>query len=874
MAWFLVIVLLAGNLCVPAVAAAGVPAAGSRIPAAGPRVPVILVHGGGSGPASWGIPTGGGRGTGFFRLLSERGYRPGETLFWLDYAGEADGDYAWLASERLAPLVEEAVRRSGSRQVDLIAQGMGALVGRHYIAALGGGSRVRTLAMIGPPNRGSFLLTEYRKLATLADQERLRRLQGLGRGKQLDEAALRTGFSDEPSYIDAVARGYFEPLYAQFVEEGLFLQRPSQPRRPESFESWFAGLYPADFREAFAAAQQPPGAEAGDGAGDGAGAGSALTRAYFNTLALAVAKNHYRQFAPWSGVLADGWRDDISLEGDWRAALWEFLRRRAEKLGKEAARRLGVSLGREALVAGGAALTGLSPGAPALYRLVSEEVWLGSGQYLANFGLAGLNRLDAEKRGLTRYITVAGLVPNLWAGLLPATGANDLIVEADSALLPPAPLDAYRLRSGWLGAVHARLNWQRDIQEFILRHLDPVGSVYRRHRPEAVRGRAPLSVSGPTLIGLDPGSSPYPEGVLEVEARPWGGAVSARGFQPFLVWQREGLVVSVQPLVREGGFWRASFDLARLQAGRDRLFLGARLIPADGGPPRVPQLLAPPRVTFEYHWQVGERSGEESPVGPAAGAEATGAEWAAGGAWGSSGVEPDRLGPGRPEPYWSEPVWSDPTALQRGSVPPVINTRDRTEKGIPEIEVHYRSKLTTDKKEDRTYHAEWQWDFGDGTRRQDDAPSPPESVADHRFAPGAYVVRARSVSNKGTILREVTWPVAVSPDDGGFRTFRAETVREPVPELRLIGPDTWIRGRSATFRIEASIPEVPFLEEVTATYYPAQTFAVRWHRPGTFTVRAALRLRLKYRFPEGSLVLYNNYVVTKEVEVVATTVTD
>lgn len=860
MAWFLVIVILAGNLCVPAVAAAGVPAAM-------PRVPVILVHGGGSGPAAWGVPAGrSGRGTGFFRLLSERGYRPGETLFWLDYAGEADGDYAWLASERLAPLVEEAVRRSGSRQVDLIAQGMGALVSRHYIAVLGGGPRVRTLAMIGPPNRGSFLLTEFRKLATLAEQERLRRLQGLGRGKQLDEGALRTGFGDEPSYIDAVARGYFEPLYTQFVEEGLFLQRPSRPRRPESFEAWFAGWYPADFREAFAAAQQPP--------GEGGGAGSALTRAYFNTLALAVAKNHYRQFAPWSGVLADGWREDISLEGDWGAALWEFLLRRAEKLGKEAARRLGVSLGREALVAGGAAFTGLPRGAPALYRLVTEDVWLGPGQYLANFGLAGLNRLDAEKRGLTRYITVAGLVPNLWAGLLPATGANDLIVEADSALLPPGSLDAYRLRSGWLGAVHARLNRQRDIQEFILRHLDPVAPVYRWHRPEALRGRAPLSVSGPTLIGLDPGSSPYPEGVLEVDARPWGGVVSARGFRPFLVWQRDGLIVSVQPLVREGGFWRASFDLARLQAGRDRLFLGARLIPADGGPPRVPQLLAPPRVMFEYRWQVGERSGRESPVGPAAGAEAAGEEPAAGGARPGSGVEPGRLGPGRPEPYWPEPVWPDPTALQRGSVPPVINTRDRTEKGIPEIEVRYRSKLTTDKKEDRTYHAEWQWDFGDGTRRQDDGPSSPESVADHRFAPGAYVVRARSVSNKGTILREVTWPVAISLDDGGLRTFRAETVREPVPELRLIGPDSWIRGRPATFRIEASIPEVPFLESVTATYYPGRTFAVRWHRPGRFTVRAALRLRIGYRLPEGPLVLYNTYVVSKEVEVVATTVTD
>ena len=247
---------------------------------------------------------------------------------------------------------------------------------------------------------------------------------------------------------------------------------------------------------------------------------------------------------------------------------------------------------------------------------------------------------------------------------------------------------------------------------------------------------------------------------------------------------------------------------------------------------------------------------------------------------------------------WSSSVSA---ARERGASPeaPRVDLRDRDDRGVPRIDVVYRNKRTTDRVEDRTYHVRWEWDFGDGTTWVDGDPSHIVSEASHAFPPGTYTVRARSVSNKGTILREITWEVTVSapgetmrfetgggPAAGGgeppppaaeggwaVRTFRAETVREARPRLVLHGPRKWITGRPARFRVEVEVPPVPFLDAVTVTLYPAREFDVVWARPGIFLVQAAAVVRATYRLPEGRLVITNTYVVERKVDVLATSVT-
>lgn len=205
-----------------------------------------------------------------------------------------------------------------------------------------------------------------------------------------------------------------------------------------------------------------------------------------------------------------------------------------------------------------------------------------------------------------------------------------------------------------------------------------------------------------------------------------------------------------------------------------------------------------------------------------------------------------------------------------GGGDPEITHRTRNERGIPRIDVVYRNKRTTDRVEDRTRHARWEWDFGDGAAFTEDNPRRTRSEVERRLPPGRHTVRARSWSNRGTLLRELAWQV-----EGGDAPVRlvADTVREVVPHLEVHGPKKWITGRPARFRLDVKILRVPYLQSVQVTYYPAREFDVAWARPGLFRVRGAAVVRTVYRLPEGPLVIVNTYVEQKVVDVLATSVT-
>lgn len=875
--WLVVAVFGANLLLSPFVLAAE----GALGPAP-PLLPVILIHGAGATPEVWGVPAGRGRGGGFYRFLTARGYTPGQTLFWLDYADHADGDYAAIARERLAPLVERVLAQSGAPRVDLVAHGMGCLVARHYLTAMGGDGKVRTLAMLAPPNHGLRLASLYRLAGTLVEQEGLRRESGQGRGEAWDPEAPRGPFVSETSYVNRLARDYFEPLYGDYVRRELFARRTTGRALPDAFERWFASRHPAEFNDLFTAAVRPP-------LDQGAGAGAVLTRAYFHHLALAVARHNYRRFAPWTEVAARGWRGDVQPSRDLRRTLLEFLAGRLMELGGEALRRLGASAALRTVLAGGERLSGLSFRSEAVARLVSERVQVlgdagDGGAVLANFGLARLNAAEGARLAArtTRYVTVAPALP-------PPLD--------DPALLAPGPLDVYRVESGLRrGGTGAFLRDPR-IQAFVWGHLDPLRGAAASGRPEG-GGRVPpaapflLSAEVPGVAGAS----------LAAEVRPEGEPSPGERLQAFFAVARGGVIRRVQPLgaAAPGGILGGALDPAGIDPRLDRVFLGVRLSPPGEAAPPLSRLRADIPQRFRYALRV------EGEAPPAAAGTGGGAAAEAGGGAGS-GAAPARprlggaaAGPGTAAPGGSRGVAGGGRGPERRSEGgrlearpggPPVGERDRNDRGVPRIDVVYRNKRTTDKVEDRTHHVRWEWDFGDGTTWVDDDPDHVVSEASHSFAPGNYTVRARSFSNKGTLLREITWEVIVVPPreevdfvagegdpvgaapSPGRRTFRAETVREPVPRLVLEGPVKWVTGRPGRFRLEAVVPAVPFVESVRVTYHPAKVFDVQWARPGIFRVQGAVVLRITYRLPEGRLVLTNTYVTERRVDVLATSVT-
>ncbi|WP_345596698.1 esterase/lipase family protein [Streptomyces marokkonensis] len=109
--------------------------------------PVVLVHG-----------TFGNRGytwTSAAPLLRQHGHR----IFRLDYGQHGNpvifglGDIKHSARQ-LADFVEEVLRRTGERQVDLVGFSQGGMMPRYYLNALGGGPKVHSFVGIAPSNHG------------------------------------------------------------------------------------------------------------------------------------------------------------------------------------------------------------------------------------------------------------------------------------------------------------------------------------------------------------------------------------------------------------------------------------------------------------------------------------------------------------------------------------------------------------------------------------------------------------------------------------------------------------------------------------------------------------------------------------------------
>lgn len=199
----------------------------------------------------------------------------------------------------------------------------------------------------------------------------------------------------------------------------------------------------------------------------------------------------------------------------------------------------------------------------------------------------------------------------------------------------------------------------------------------------------------------------------------------------------------------------------------------------------------------------------------------------------------------------------------------------------PQIEVKRVTRQTSTRDEDRTYHALWLWSFGDGIAYPDLDPQHVISTQVHPFlAPGLYTVTAKSISNKGSVLRDLTWTVLVPPPLPGappvpmVRVLSAETVREPDVRVKITGPHKWVVGRPADFSVDVDFADPPHANRVSVLVDPGREFTVVWDRPGRFVVRVAAVVHLRYEFPERVISIVNTYAAEQKVEVFATVSTD
>ncbi len=835
-------------------------------PAAGPgeiAVPVILVHGLGGGANAWDADRG------MAKELREAGYRDGYTLFTADYSEESNGDYASIYRRYLLPLIDRAKAATGSQKVDLVASSMGGLVCRYYINSSSYRNDVRSLVLIASPGHGSFAANILRSAAEVERQAAAERAAALISRADFDRPGSgRRGPAGPPDpsrylhpfspgeYVKARAQAAYAPLLRQY-EARLAAQEDGLRSRQGGFEQWLATARSEVFEAEILGRQLPPDPSpyAGGGVFGPPQAGQDLTLAYYELLAINVAQE----------ALARGRRGRAPNLGDTVTALG---RRAAEAIAGQA---------------------NVDPDGVALDRLLEEYADVpaevredGSTAYLpvqANYYLGYWNAVERLRRAAgeerdvfagadlphpdVKYVIAAGAVPNFWQAVFPAVNDNDLVVEVSSAYLPLGENDAFRLFTG-SGASHLSLKNNRQVVRYVLKHLRDFYPTRDSFSPAVTRrwwrvgerlkrGAAAITPWEPTYLEVRNDRLGGPGRLtLRVELPDPGPEAGQPQFWLYLendggtrIERRE---LALGP--KRGWFGRrllaGTATIEDFGPGAGRVLLGARLGGVSPGERDTLASFARDRLNFEYRLEFEPLTTRGNRLALPA-------------------LAPAGAGQGVPGPIG-----------QAASTGP---------EGPPVIDVKRITRETTHLEEDRTYHARWEWDFGDGSRWQDRDPLHIRSDTTHVFsAPGSYAVRAASYSNKGTVLRQKIWPITIPapPAAGGkprpftpaSRTFSLETVREARPVWKLAGPARWITGRQAEFRAEPRVDEPPHVERLEVTVDPGRVFSVVWERPGTFTVKAAVVVRTRYRFPEGAIEIKNVYVKSREVEVVTTAITE
>lgn len=309
-------------------AAARLTAAAAELRRARDPVPAVLVH----GPPfdayrAWGWPDPSlPHRAGLFHRLYAAGYRAERTLF--PVPSDARLSLPQAAAE-LARAVRAAAARAPGGRVYVIAYSTGALVARYALDAglLGQGPPVARLVLLAPLDRGSAVGELVHRLALR--QAALERLRGQGLS-----GPARPGlppFEGEVPYVALRALRWYVPLYRRYLEQTRLLAPPSAAVEPPPFADWVGAMGP----EAAAPLRDPApplGLAPLPADGGAPKPGRDLSRAYYERVAMDVARDAYRLLRPARELALDGWLDDIPARGGPVERVKEFLLKRALRL--------------------------------------------------------------------------------------------------------------------------------------------------------------------------------------------------------------------------------------------------------------------------------------------------------------------------------------------------------------------------------------------------------------------------------------------------------------------------------------------------------------------------------------------------------------
>lgn len=818
-----------------------------------PRYPVLLVHGLGGDPSAWDkspLP----------QLLQQAGYVPGRTLFFVDYGTANYGDYVEIYRDFLMPAIDRAKAASGANQVDLVAFSMGGLVSRYYVQSSDYRGDVRTLVLLASPTRGSFAASLVR-----------------GWYESDIQYHWSDAYRDQPEHVYVRNR---LPAYADLVARFQVVSRERLFNRTEALLDWTRWAEP-EFFETAVLGQQHPVFELAKANGVPAPA-AGLTGSFYELLTAqtAIALSERPVLQTWAPFLSR----DVAMLAD-------LLIDEADLLGFALALMNGF---------------GLDAGSEAINRMIEEFSPAGSrARVLTNAFLYDWNeRLAATRRQTerqpdtpirgVRQVIVAGSMLNVWAPFRSGTGPNDGVVAVASTVLPPERDDRFRLFSG-VAMHHLHVKNNGAVAAYVLKALAD------EFQPATAWAPAPpgwlqrlFRKGGPVTHSATLAAGYWEPAYFDVQ-RPADGASGSLHVTVSLTDKaaRTGSVAVWAYVERQDGTWetrdllypgsldqQASLRLPGFGADAVRVLIGVRRqLPSAG----LASLAVDGAQALPVTVHASYDADGTTVTPPAATPIVTPAPAPPPPLLGAGGPLPPEPGdapasaPG-PAERAHGPVHSDPNPdgspapdTPDAPAPPAPDAPAPGRPDIPVITVERTNRLTTNWQEDITEHANWTWDFGDGTTSFDPDPARVRSTVQHTYAqPGQYTVTATATSNKGETIRRQTFAVTVA-EPGETHTFTAESIHPPQVAFTLSGPKGWLVGNTAPFTATADITAPPFGEITAIRYDPGEEFAVLWLRPNHFQVIAAVRVDVTYRWPEGgTFKLRNTYVRRQHVEVMAT----
>ncbi|MDQ7794981.1 MAG: alpha/beta fold hydrolase, partial [bacterium] len=555
------------------------------------RVPVILIPGLEGRADSWGrSPEPGRRGAGLLGFLAREGYQEGRDLFTFDYSRVHEPDLVRLAARELAWRVAQVREKTGARQVDLVGYGYGGLIGRYYLRLPGRADEVRTLVMIATPNQGAYSAHLLRVSTEQARREPWPCPPAAG-GVNPELPP----FTGAAAYVDQRAVVY-GVLYRHYLVESELLRGPGGAGPVADFPGWLASSRPELYRAWFLESQVPP-MEANGSPDTPPAEGEALTRAYYEWLALETGRHHYLKAASRRTVTLTPPPASILRSPDLGGSIVEYLKTAVldylYQKGKAYLQENQLGLALQVL----AWVSPAPTGGVVLERLVPERFRYPAGPdpvgrptyqaLAANRFLLDWNGEESGASRSTRYVVIAGRTLNLAGRLWRGVGDNDLVVELESTLVPMGEDDRLIVLAGVWQGTHLALLQDTRVHRAVADALAiarPVSqwlALSDGTGLPARRGRATADAWGPTYLGLDgPGQG---DGLVRVTVTAEQERAAAAAGLAYHVWAHiltpDGTVTATHQgqLNRQGPVPQAVLELPA--PGPHALLVGVRLVP-------------------------------------------------------------------------------------------------------------------------------------------------------------------------------------------------------------------------------------------------------------------------------------------------------